>query len=105
MRDCFPCATGTRFLDFYEEVDTYYIVMERVNGGELFDKIVTVGRFSERDAREYVRSLLLALEYCHSKNVAHRDIKPENLLMASLDVEERTIKVGTCRLDGRESVG
>lgn len=74
----------------------FYIVMEWVHGGELFDKIVTAGRFSERDAREYVRSLLLALEYCHSRKVAHRDIKPENLLVASLDVEEHTIKVSTC---------
>lgn len=80
-------------MDFYEELTTYYLVLEKVSGGELFDRIISAGRFSEADAREYVRSLLKALAYCHSQRVAHRDIKPENLLMASLDGKDHTIKV------------
>ena len=81
-----------RFIDFYEEPETFYLVLEKVTGGELFERVVLAGRFSEADARAFVRSLLVALSYCHSQNVAHRDIKPENILVASLDPDDRTIK-------------
>lgn len=84
--------SSRRFLDFYEEPLTFYLVLEKVPGGELFDRIVSAGRFGEGDARACVRSLLNAVVYCHSQKIAHRDIKPENLLMASLDVNDRTIK-------------
>lgn len=82
-----------RFLDFYEEPSTYYLVLEKVPGGELFERIATQGKFGESIARNMVRSLLEALAYCHTQMVAHRDVKPENLLMASLDVNDQTIKV------------
>lgn len=82
-----------RFIDFYEEPQTFFLVLEKVPGGEMFDRIVADGRFREDDARGCVRSLLGALAYCHSQNVAHRDIKPENILFASLDAQDRTVKV------------
>lgn len=81
-------------MDFYEEPTTFYLVLEKVRGGELFERIASAGRFCEFDAKAYIRSLLHAVAYCHSQKVAHRDIKPENLLMASLDDSDRTIKVG-----------
>eukprot|EP00752_Nemacystus_decipiens_P002427 g2286.t1 len=81
------------FIDFYEEPQTYYLVLEKVPGGELFDRIIAQGRFCEDDARSCMRSLLEALAYCHSQKIAHRDVKPENILFASLDVQDRTIKV------------
>lgn len=86
-----------RFLDFYEEPNTFYLVLEKVPGGELFDRIVSAGRFGEADARACVRSLLEAVGYCHAQKVAHRDIKPENLLMASLHDDDRTIKARELR--------
>ncbi|KAA0157323.1 hypothetical protein FNF27_06148 [Cafeteria roenbergensis] len=58
-----------------------FIVLELVTGGELFDKIVAEGRFSEETARFYFRELIGGVRYCHSKGVAHRDLKPENLLL------------------------
>lgn len=86
-------AMAVRFLDFYEEPQTYFLVLEKVPGGELFDRIISEGRFCEEDAKACIRSLLEALAYCHSQKIAHRDIKPENILYASLDAEDRTIKV------------
>jgi serine/threonine protein kinase len=58
-----------------------FIVLELVTGGELFDKIVSEGRFSEQMARFYFKQLVEGVEYCHGLGVCHRDLKPENLLL------------------------
>jgi serine/threonine protein kinase len=68
-------------LDFYIDPEHYYMVMERVDGGELFDRIVSKSFYSEKQARDVVRVILCALKYLHDKNVVHRDLKPENLMM------------------------
>lgn len=62
-----------------------FLVLEFIQGGELFDKIVRAGRFTEEVARKYFRQLVGAIAYCHKQEVVHRDLKPENLL---LDKEE-----------------
>lgn len=60
-----------------------YIVLEFVDGCELFDKIVETGRMGEDQARKYFQQLIHAVDYCHSRGVYHRDLKPENLLLDS----------------------
>ncbi|PWZ05903.1 CBL-interacting protein kinase 9 [Zea mays] len=60
-----------------------YMVLEFVDGGELFDKIVNSGRLGEDEARIYFHQLINAVDYCHSRGVYHRDLKPENLLLDS----------------------
>ena len=69
--------------DFFESSDSYYLVMEKLEGGELFDRIVLKTRYSEKEARDVVGALLSALRHLHDGNVVHRDIKPENLLLTS----------------------
>lgn len=54
-----------------------FIVLELVTGGELFDKIVQVGKLSEEQARFYFQQLVEGVEYCHKLGVCHRDLKPE----------------------------
>ncbi|XP_056160422.1 CBL-interacting serine/threonine-protein kinase 9 isoform X7 [Syzygium oleosum] len=63
-----------------------YIVLEFVDGGELFDEIAKHGRLREDDARRYFQQLIDAVDYCHSRGVYHRDLKPENLLLDTYGV-------------------
>jgi len=71
--------------DLFETGDSVYIVMELVTGGELFQRIVTMGSYSEYYASQTVKKLLMAVDYLHSKDIVHRDLKPENLLLKSPD--------------------
>ena len=59
-------------IDFYAEDKTYYLVLEYMEGGELFDRIVKKSFYNEREARDVVFTLLSAIEYCHSHNIVHR---------------------------------
>ncbi len=54
-----------------------FIVLELVTGGELFDKIVQVGKLNEMQARFYFQQLIEGVEYCHKLGICHRDLKPE----------------------------
>mmetsp|Transcript_19499 Transcript_19499/g.25144 ORF Transcript_19499/g.25144 Transcript_19499/m.25144 type:complete len:339 (-) Transcript_19499:196-1212(-) len=74
-----------RLYDFFEEPDFYYLVTEKMAGGELFDRIVLKTYYTEKEARDTCLILLEVVQYCHSKQVAHRDLKPENLLLQSTD--------------------
>ena len=61
----------------------WYIVLECLLGGELFDRIIAQGHFSEQEASRIVGDIGKALSYLHSRFIVHRDLKPENLIFAS----------------------
>lgn len=65
----------------YEDNFYVYIVMELCTGGELFDRIVQGGHFTERKAAELIGVIVRVVEICHSLGVMHRDLKPENFLL------------------------
>lgn len=69
-----------KFKDWFETNDKFYIVTQLATGGELFDRIVKRGKFTEVDAVAILIQILKAVEYIHSMNIVHRDLKPENLL-------------------------
>lgn len=73
--------------EMFETPTTIYLVMEMVTGGELFDKIVERGAYSEKDASKLIREILDAVDYLHQNKVVHRDLKPENLLYSNDDVD------------------
>jgi len=67
--------------EVFESDTQIQLITELVTGGELFEKIVEVGSYSEADAVKIVKQVLEGIAYLHSQNVAHRDLKPENLLV------------------------
>jgi len=71
--------------DLYETPQNLYLVMELVTGGELFDKIVEKGQYTEKEAAATVKKILNSVDYLHDVNIAHRDLKPENLLLRGDD--------------------
>ncbi|MEQ2251988.1 hypothetical protein ILYODFUR_016891 [Ilyodon furcidens] len=76
------------------ETDTdIALVLELVTGGELFDRIVERGYYSERDAAHVIKQILEAVAYLHGNGVVHRDLKPENLLYADLSLDA-PLKIG-----------
>ena len=68
--------------EYYEKSTYCYLVLELMDGGELFDRIIEKKTFSEKEARDVTRCMLEALDYMHTKRVVHRDLKPENLLLS-----------------------
>ncbi|KAH6795248.1 CBL-interacting protein kinase 1 [Perilla frutescens var. hirtella] len=58
-----------------------YMVLEYVNGGELFERIASRGKFSEAKGRKLFQQLIDGVSYCHNKGVYHRDLKLENVLI------------------------
>ncbi|XP_070599035.1 calcium/calmodulin-dependent protein kinase type IV isoform X1 [Erythrolamprus reginae] len=69
--------------EIFETPTEISLVLELVTGGELFDRIVEKGYYSERDAADAVKQILEAVAYLHANGIVHRDLKPENLLYAT----------------------
>jgi len=76
----------------------------RVTGGELFDRIVEKGSYTEKDAADLIRQVLDAVAYMHRMGVVHRDLKPENLLYQSQD-EDSKIMISDFGLSKMEESG
>ncbi|KAH9310566.1 hypothetical protein KI387_025601, partial [Taxus chinensis] len=69
----------------YEDKHSVNLVMELCAGGELFDRIIAKGHYSERAAASLCRTMVKVVHTCHSMGVIHRDLKPENFLLLNKD--------------------
>ncbi|XP_054275345.1 MAP kinase-interacting serine/threonine-protein kinase 1-like isoform X2 [Macrosteles quadrilineatus] len=74
-----------QMLEFFEDDKRFYLVFEKVEGGQLLSRIQERIHFTEREASMIVRDLASALNFLHSKGIAHRDLKPENILCVHRD--------------------
>ncbi|XP_061731192.1 calcium/calmodulin-dependent protein kinase type 1 [Nerophis ophidion] len=92
--------------DIFESASHLYLVMQLVSGGELFDRIVEKGFYTERDASQLIRQILDAVKYLHDMGIVHRDLKPENLLYYSMneDSEIMISDFGLSKIEGTGSV-
>lgn len=81
-----------KLYETFEEGNDFYIVTELVEGGELFDRIVSKAHYNEKGARDLVKLMLETIDYVHQSGYVHRDLKPENLLLMS-DKDDSSIKI------------
>ena len=86
-----PNISGLR--DMYEDHSHYYLVMDLVSGGEMFDHLIHYGAYSEADAARLMSEVVSALWFLHGVGVVHNDLKPENLLLCSKQRVNGTIKM------------
>uniref|UniRef100_A0A8C6WZG6 Calcium/calmodulin-dependent protein kinase Ia n=1 Tax=Neogobius melanostomus TaxID=47308 RepID=A0A8C6WZG6_9GOBI len=92
--------------DIFESTSHLYLVMQLVSGGELFDRIVEKGFYTERDASQLIQQILDAVKYLHDMGIVHRDLKPENLLYYSMDEDSKIMisDFGLSKIEGSGSV-
>ena len=71
----------TKILELFETEDYIFIIMEYINGGNLFSFIKKRRKLSEKTAKFLFKQIIEGIKYIHSKNIVHRDIKLENILI------------------------
>ncbi|CAH2351394.1 probable serine/threonine-protein kinase Hsl1p [[Candida] railenensis] len=91
--------------DVWENKNDLYLILEYIEGGELFDYLIKRGKLQEFEAVNYFKQIIHGINYLHQFNICHRDLKPENLLldfnknikiadfgMAALEVKEKLLE-------------
>ncbi|KAI3385159.1 hypothetical protein SNEBB_000040 [Seison nebaliae] len=86
-----PCIV--KIIDVFKISPKLFIVLELVEGGELFDRVVQLGGIKETDSKFLFYQMLLAIQYLHKRGISHRDLKPENILLKSPTTARTTVKV------------
>jgi calcium-dependent protein kinase len=84
-----------KLFETFEDGRNIYLVMELCQGGELFDRILAEGHFSEKQAAELMKQILGCIYYLHENGYMHRDLKPENFLFMENNkpIEGSTLKI------------
>jgi len=67
--------------EVHESQNSIYLVMELLEGGELFNYVGEGGTLSNRECYKVLKDLLEALAYCDNRKIMHRDLKPENMIL------------------------
>ena len=87
-----------KLYQLFETKKSFYLIMEKCEGGNLFNKIQqrinTKTLFDENVLSELIRQITSAIQFCHEKGICHRDLKPENICFTKLgDMENNSIKI------------
>lgn len=92
-------------LDHHCNADTKmnrYLVLEYVQGGELFDYVSSRGKLPEHEAVRLFRQMIAGLSYCHRLGICHRDLKPENILLdKDLNIKLADFGMATLQANGQ----
>ncbi|KAL3772859.1 hypothetical protein ACHAWO_002689 [Cyclotella atomus] len=86
-----PNILGLR--DLYRDEKYYYLILDLVPGGEMFDHLIEYGSYSEDDASRLVQEILSALAFLHSIGITHADLKAENILLCEKKQGSETVKL------------
>lgn len=86
--------------EIFEDESFYYLVLELVSGGELFEHLIRNGAYSEQTAAALLRDLAAALRFVHRKGIVHADVKPENLMLSSWDDDDARVCMLACACVG-----
>lgn len=85
-----------KLYEAYEDDDNFYLIMDYLKGGELYDEIVRRQYFEEKEGAMVMYQILLAVNYLHKKGFIHRDLKPENICIDQ-GLIVKVIDFGTAR--------
>ena len=78
----------------YSTIHNFYLMMEYVSGGDLFDYITSHNYLSERKSCYFFRQIISVLDYLITLGISHRDIKPENILLNESHTQIKFIDFG-----------
>ena len=89
-------AGVVQLFETFKNDQHYYLVLEDLSGGDLFDRIEQNGPFKEEEGGNLLRMVVSAVQFLHEKGIVHRDIKPDNLVFDSRlpDAEIKLIDFG-----------
>lgn len=92
-----------KIFEFFLQPNAFYLVTEFCSGGELFNRIVEKGPFSEEFTAFIMYQIFSSVFYCHNMGIIHRDLKPENILIDSIDKKNNLLRIkvidfGTAKL-------
>ncbi|CAJ1964757.1 unnamed protein product [Cylindrotheca closterium] len=79
--------------EHFDSKDSYYVLLDYIGGGELFDHLIDNGAYSEMDAARIVREVASALNFLHGIGVVHADLKPENILLTTTRRDDALVKL------------
>eukprot|EP00747_Dinoflagellata_sp_TGD_P148505 gnl/TRDRNA2_/TRDRNA2_176928_c3_seq5.p1 gnl/TRDRNA2_/TRDRNA2_176928_c3~~gnl/TRDRNA2_/TRDRNA2_176928_c3_seq5.p1 ORF type:complete len:523 (+),score=148.64 gnl/TRDRNA2_/TRDRNA2_176928_c3_seq5:44-1570(+) len=83
-----------KLFESFEDHRNIYLVLELCSGGELFDRIIDSGHFTEVQAAIVMQCMFRGIFYCHESHICHRDLKPENFLFTTKDpIEKSSLKI------------
>jgi calcium-dependent protein kinase len=83
-----------KLYETFEDHRNVYLIMELCSGGELFDKIIEAGHFTEVQVAILMQQIIRAIYYMHENKVCHRDLKPENFLFMTKDnIDKNLLKI------------
>lgn len=69
----------------YEDSEAVYLILELCEGGQVFDRLISMGTITEQYISQVFRQMVELVDQCHTLGIAHRDVKPENFLFATQD--------------------
>lgn len=83
-----------KIYEIFKDTKNLYIVMEFVDGKELFEYVVEHTKINEKDSAAITKQLLKTIKYLNSLNICHRDVKPENILINPKSLHIKVIDFG-----------